>query len=163
MYKKALLSVLLPATVLILSSSCQKTNTQLSKSLPLTGHPKTDSYDGWQLGTQAYTFRKFTFYEAVDKAASLGLGWIEMYPGQPVSKQNPDIKTGPDLPQETRQQIKQKLKDSGITLACLGVIGLPNNEAECRKVFEFAKDMNIKAISSEPEPEALDLIEKRSI
>ena len=43
-------------------------------------HPSTDVYDGWRLGMQAYSFRKFTFYEAVEKTAALGLDWIETGP-----------------------------------------------------------------------------------
>jgi sugar phosphate isomerase/epimerase len=40
------------------------------------------------------------------------------------------------------------------------VVGLPNNEAECRKVFEFAKKLGLRAVTSEPDPAAMDLIEK---
>ena len=45
---------------------------------------------GWRLGCQAYTFNKYTFFDAVDKTASLGLHYIEAFPGQKVSK---EIKT----------------------------------------------------------------------
>jgi len=41
-----------------------------------------------------------------------------------------------------------------------GVVGLPNDEASCRKVFEFAKKMGLRAVTAEPEPAAMDLIEK---
>ena len=30
--------------------------------LPTTFHPATDAYDGWRLGSQAYTFNRFTFF-----------------------------------------------------------------------------------------------------
>ena len=32
---------------------------------------------GWKLGTQTYTFNRFTFFEALDKAASVGLKYAE--------------------------------------------------------------------------------------
>ena len=32
---------------------------------------------GWRLGCQAWTFNRFTFYEAMDKTAELGLHYIE--------------------------------------------------------------------------------------
>ena len=48
-------------------------------------HAKTDPYDGWRLGTQAYSFNRYTFFEAIEKTASLGLDWIEAYPGQTLS------------------------------------------------------------------------------
>ena len=47
-----------------------------------TPYPATDPYDGWRLAVQAWTFNRFTFSEAVEKVASLGLHWIEAYPGQ---------------------------------------------------------------------------------
>jgi len=28
----------------------------------LKSHPKTDAYQNWRIGTQAWTFRLFTFY-----------------------------------------------------------------------------------------------------
>lgn len=39
-------------------------------------------------------------------------------------------------------------------------MALPNDEAQCRKVFDFAKEMGIETIVSEPPKEAFDLIEK---
>ena len=44
-----------------------------AQAVPLKGHPSTDVYDGWRVGVQTFTFKQFTFYEAVDKTASLGL------------------------------------------------------------------------------------------
>lgn len=128
--------------------------------LPTTYHPATDPYDGWRLGTQAYTFNRFTFYEAIDKTASLGLDWIEAYPGQVVSKEQPDVKIHYIMPPEIRAEIKQKLADAGVRLVNFGVVGLPNDEAECRKVFDFAKDMGIETIVSEPPEDAFPLIDK---
>jgi len=114
----------------------------------------------WKLGPQAYSFKKFTFYEAIDKAEQLGLHYIEAYPGQKVSKERMDVKTGPDMSEEVRAEVKQKLKDAKIKLINFGVTKLTSDEAQCRKVFEFAKDMGIETIVSEPPEDAFDLIDK---
>ena len=132
---------------------------------PCTGsenhHPATDVYDGWRLGVQAWTFNRFTFYEAVDKTASLGLDWIEAYPhGQKLSKDKPDIIFGHNMPEQIKQEVKQKLKDAGIKLVNYGVANLPNDEKQCRKVFDFAKEMGIETIVSEPPAEAFDMLDK---
>ncbi|MHC4789795.1 MAG: hypothetical protein ACYS8K_11455, partial [Planctomycetota bacterium] len=37
---------------------------------------------GWRLGCQAWTFNRLTFFETVDRNASLGLKVIEAFPGQ---------------------------------------------------------------------------------
>ena len=99
-------------------------------------HSTTDVYDGWRLGTQAWTFNRFTLYEAIDKTASLGLDWLEAYPhGQKLSKEKPNIIFGHNMPAEIKEEVKQKLSEAGLKLVNYGVVNLPNDEAECRKVF----------------------------
>jgi len=132
----------------------------VAQSLPLATHPTPEAYDGWRLGMQAYTFRKFTFFEAVDKTAALGLNWIEAYPGQKVSPDKPAAKMNYTMPAELREEIKRKLAQSRVKLVNYGVVRLPNDEAECRKVFDFASDMGIETIVAEPDPDALDLVER---
>ncbi|MBN1817203.1 MAG: DUF1080 domain-containing protein [Sedimentisphaerales bacterium] len=127
---------------------------------PRMAHPPRDIYQGWSVGTQAYTFNRFTFFEAVDKAASLGLSWIEAYPGQRLSKEKPNAQMIHTMDEALRQEVKAKLAENGIRLIAYGVVGLPNNEAECRKVFDFCKDMNIRYIASEPPEEAFDMLDK---
>jgi len=114
----------------------------------------------WRLGTQAYSFNRFTFQEAVAKTKSLNLKYIEAYPGQRLSADRPGAKVDHNMSAGQRRQVKQMLKDAGITLVNYGVVGLPNNEAECRKVFDFARDMGIETIVSEPPEDAFDLIDK---
>jgi sugar phosphate isomerase/epimerase len=115
---------------------------------------------GWQLGCQAYSFNRFTFDEAVDKTASLGLHCIEMYPGQRLSKEKANVNTDETMSAEVRKEVKKKLADSRVKLLCYGVCGLSSDEAGSRKTFEFAKDMGIETIVSEPTPDAFDTIEK---
>ena len=57
--------------------------------------------------------------------------------------------------------IKQKLSGAGIAkVVNWGVVKLPPDEAKCREVFEFAKKIGTEILVSEPEPAALDIIEK---
>jgi len=115
---------------------------------------------GWHLGCQAYSFNRFTFYEAIDKTASLGLRYIEAYPGQKLSAEKPDVKVGDGMSAEIRAEVRKKLKEADVKLACYGVVGLSKDEAASRKIFEFAKDMGIETIVSEPAPDAMDLVAK---
>lgn len=130
-----------------------------SKTAP-TGKAILDIKENWRLGVQAWSFNRFTFYEAIDKTAALGLNYIEAYPGQPLSKEKPNVKFGEMMPPQVRKEVKQKLQEAGVKLVNYGVVNLPNNESQCRRVFDFAKDMGIETIVSEPPPEALDLIER---
>jgi sugar phosphate isomerase/epimerase len=114
---------------------------------------------GWRLGTQAWTFNQNTFFDAVDNTASLGLHYIEAFPSQKVGK---DIAQamGEGLSADARKAVKKKLADSGVKLVNFGVCGLPKDEGQSRKVFDFAKDMGIETIVSEPEEAAFDMLDK---
>ena len=115
---------------------------------------------GWRLAIQAWSFNQFTFSEAVDKTACLGLRYIEAFPGQTFSKDQPEAKINENSSAEVRKAIKQKLADSGVKLVNYGVCGLPKDADQARKIFEFAKEMGIETIVSEPAEDAFDAIEK---
>jgi sugar phosphate isomerase/epimerase len=115
---------------------------------------------GLALGCQAYSFHRFTAFEAIEKTAETGGKVIEFYPGQVLSKENPDLKVDHNASDEVIAKLKAKLQHHHIIAVNYGVVGLPNNEQECRKVFEFAKKMGLRGVTSEPAPEAMDLIEK---
>ncbi len=116
--------------------------------------------ENWRLGIQAWSFNRFTFYEAVEKTKALGLHYIEAYPGQQLSKEKADARFDHNMSSEIRAEVLQKLRDAGLKLVNYGVVALPNDETECRKVFDFARNMGIETIVSEPPEDAFDLIEK---
>ena len=103
---------------------------------------------GWRLGCQAWTFNRYTFFEAVDRNAALGLKVIEAFPGQRVSK---DVKEGfgPGMKDETVKAVKAKLKKAGVKVACFGVTGVPGDEKGARRFFKWAKMMGIETIVTE--------------
>ena len=47
---------------------------------------------GWRLGCQAYSFNRYSLKEAVDKNRSLGLRYLEAYPGQRLGDEVPGEK-----------------------------------------------------------------------
>ena len=145
------ITVMLLIAVVMLTSSCAE-----EKSAP----GEIIKKDEWKLGVQAYTFKEFTFYEAIDKAQQLGLDYVEAYSRQKVSRDRSDVLTRPDMPAEVRAEIKQKLKDADLKLLNYGVVKLKNDEAQCRAYFDFAKDMGIETIISEPPEDAIGLIDK---
>ena len=114
---------------------------------------------GWKLGVQTYSFNRFTFFEAIDKAASIGLKYAECYPGQTISA-DIDGKIGPGMTAEQIKQVKDKLASAGVKLAAFGVTGLSANEAESRRTFEWCKEMGIGVINTEVREDAFDTLEK---
>jgi len=124
-----------------------------------TGHPTPEAYDGWQMGVQTWTFNRFTLFEAIDKTRSLGLNGIQAFPGQKVSS-DIDVPFGPDLTDKQKQAVKDKLHDAGLRIYAFGVVGIPADEISARKLFDFAKEMGIGTLASEPSFEQFDLIDK---
>jgi len=115
--------------------------------------------DQWRLGAQAYSFNRFTFEEAMAKDKACGMKYIEVYPQQKVSEKFGNTVFS-DMNAQQRQEVKQMLKDNGLTLTCYGVVGLTNDEQQCRKVFDFAKDMGFENIVAEPPEDAFEMLDK---
>jgi len=116
---------------------------------------------GFLLGPQAWSFRLFTFFEAVDKAKEAGCKVIEAFPGQILSPTD-SVQFNHNAAPEIWAKAQQKLESAGVRLVNYGVVNW-QDKAEARKVFEFAKKMNIPAITTEPHdnsPEMVDLIEQ---
>lgn len=114
---------------------------------------------GWKLGVQTYSFNRFTFFEAVDKAAYVGLKYAEAYPGQKISHDFED-QMGPGMSAESMQLVKDKLSSAGIRLTAFGVTGLSADEATSRKTFEWCKELGIEVINTEVREDAFDTLEK---
>jgi len=117
---------------------------------PLRAQKSPEDKAGWKLGAQAYSFRLFSFADALRKIDSCGLKYVEAFPGQNIGGGLPG-KMDFKMDAATRQAVKKMIKDRGITLVAYGVVRAAD-EAEWKTLFEFAKDMGILNINAEPEP-----------
>lgn len=114
---------------------------------------------GFAVGCQAYSFNRFSVFEAIEKTASTGAKVIEFFPGQKLSVAEPDVKFSHDSTPEVLEKVKAKLKEAGLMPVAYGVVGLSKDEAASRKVFEFAKFFGIRVINTES-VDAIDTFEK---
>jgi sugar phosphate isomerase/epimerase len=121
--------------------------------------PEECKTGGFFIGCQAYTFNRFTVFEAIEKTAQAGGKVIEFYPGQPLSKEEHDVKWDHNASPETIQKVKDQLAKFHVRAVNYGVVGISKNEDEARKVFEFAKTMGLRAVTTES-VDAIDTIEK---
>lgn len=112
----------------------------------------------WKLGAQAYTFNRFTFFEAIEKIKDCGLTYVEAYPGQLIGG-GMEGEMDFNMPAEKRAEILKRLKNEGVKMVSFGVVSI-DNEADWRQVFEFAKAMDLENITAEPRFEDLPLISK---
>jgi len=113
---------------------------------------------GWNMAIHAYTFRKFSIFECIDKTAALGLKHMSL--SGSVSLDGKHSVPTTSISDKDAEAIKQAVAAKGIKLVNIGVVKLPPNEAESRKVYEFARKMGIDTLVAEPGPDALDLVEK---
>ena len=114
---------------------------------------------GFFIGCQAYTFNHFSVFEAIEKTAEAGGKVIEFYPGQKLSQEEPKVKWDHNASPETIEKVKAKLAACKVKAVNYGVVRIPKDEAEARKIFEFAKTLGLCAITTES-VEAIDTIEK---
>ncbi len=119
---------------------------------------KTPESLEWKLGTQTYSFRLFTLEEALNKADSIGIKYVQGFPGQKVGA---GIEGTMDyhMTAAKRDSVLQLLKEKGITMLSYGVV-TARTEDDWKQLFEFAKGMGLKQFATEPEPEFVPLISK---
>lgn len=158
--QKCFISSILVSLLLVLSVTFLGPRSLYADAELYTGGAPNAEAIGWRIGCQAYSFNRFTFFEAIDKSSSIGLRYIEAYPGQKLSQETGDVKFDHNISPELQQKVKEKLQSANMKLVNYGVVDLPNDEAESRKVFEFAKAMGIETIVSEPPPNAIPLVDK---
>lgn len=111
---------------------------------------------GWTLSAHTYTFNQFTLHEALDKALEAGVRSVEVFQGQRLG----GTMEGTfhfQMTAEQQKAIKKLFKKKKIKMTAFGVI-TPNKEEDWRTLFDFAKNMGIKYINTEPHPRFLPLI-----
>lgn len=155
------MQILTVLAMLVLSISCIWASCASCSSCVSSAQcgPKASEKMGWQLGVQAWSFNKMTFFEAVDNAKTCGLKYIEAFPGQKVSADMGDAKMGPGLSLSQIVKIKKKLDNCGVSIAAYGVCHLGSDKEKNRETFDFAKIMGIKVINSEPDQKNLAMLD----
>jgi sugar phosphate isomerase/epimerase len=111
------------------------------------------------VGCQAYTFNRFSVMEAIEKTAQAGGTVIEFYPGQKFSPEQPTVKWDHHASDENVKLVQDQLAKYHVRAVGYGVVSPGGGEAEWRKVFEFAKKMDLYSITTESVND-LDTIEK---
>lgn len=91
-------------------------------------------------------------------AAQAGSPNIELYPGQILSKETPEVKVGPDMGAEYTEKLKGYLIKNNVKVIAFGVTGVSQNPLDARKLFSWAKGMGIQVINTES-TDAIDTIE----
>ena len=115
----------------------------------LGADPIPESYrqNGWFIGTQAYTFKEFSFFEAIAKTKEAGGNLIEMFPGQAI-KPGAKEKIHHTMSEAAMAEVKAELERQGVRAVNYGVVAAKNQE-EVRAVMTFAKKMGLYGVCTE--------------
>jgi sugar phosphate isomerase/epimerase len=104
----------------------------------------------FRLGIQSYCFRKFLpLPDLIGALRQAALSYVEIWPRHIPF----------DAPAGVQAEALATLKRNGIAVDSYGVIGFDTDEAKNRKVFDFAKRAGVRAMSADPNPDALELVE----
>lgn len=125
---------------------------QATRTGPQPGARDSLSADalGWELGTQAWTFRDRTCFEAIDSAHAMGLTCIELFPGQVLAPESLQVKVGPGMTTAQRSELKRKLGECRVRAHSFGVVNPSAEEKPLRDILEFVRDMGMRGIACEP-------------
>jgi sugar phosphate isomerase/epimerase len=121
--------------------------------------PDDCKISGFAVSVQAWSFNRFSVFEAIEKTAATGAKCIEFFPGQKLSKEEPTVKWDHNASDEVVAKVKAKLAEHKITAVNYGVVGIPKDEAAARKIFDFAKKLNLYGVTTES-TDSIDTLDK---
>lgn len=140
-------------------TKCNSTETKTSSETDSTATVTATSNvtDNWKIGVQMWTFRMFTFAEALDKVDSAGVKSIEAFWGQPLGAGLKDS-FGIRMSADSKAKVKQMLQSKGISIVAMGVIS-PNTREEWKSAFDLAKEFGLSYITAEPHKDQWDMVD----
>ncbi|MDX9866588.1 MAG: sugar phosphate isomerase/epimerase family protein [Kiritimatiellia bacterium] len=114
----------------------------------------------FEVGVCAYSFRKGTAFEAIDKAKACGAEVIEFFLWQKLSPEHPDVILNASLTEEHLAALKTKIAASGLRAVNAYVADFGKTDEDTRKLFAFAKKLGLRGLTGEPPADRFDLIER---
>jgi sugar phosphate isomerase/epimerase len=145
---------------LIALSRCNSSSSDSNSNADSTAASVSDTSNvtaNWKLGVQMWTFRMFTFAEALDKVDSCGIKYIEAFWGQPLGAGLKDS-FGVRMSDASKAKIKELLQQKGISIVAMGVI-VPKTREEWKGAFDLAKEFGLSYITAEPLKNQWDMVD----
>ena len=111
----------------------------------------------WNIRVALYSFNRFSFADALDKADSAGVNYVEGFSFHNMGKEFND-KTMAAMTDEDISKLKGMLSAKKLEMQSMYVSGA-KNEADWKYYFELAKAMNMQHLVAEPEKESWDMLD----
>lgn len=151
--------ILVGVISIFLLTRCNSTNSETKSNTDSTASASDSNTvtDNWKIGIQMWTFRMFTFADALDKVDSAGVKFIEAYWGQPLGAGLKDS-FGINMSADSKSKVKDLLKSKGIHIEAMGVI-VPKTRDEWTKAFDLAREFGLSYITAEPLKDQWDMVD----
>jgi sugar phosphate isomerase/epimerase len=109
---------------------------------------------------QCWTYRSYSFFEAVEKTKALGIKYLQAYSGQPLSAEDKGVVFSHLMTEPQIDMVRKKLAETEMEVVGYGVVDIGRTEPEMRKAFEFARKMGIQVIATEPADADFPVLDK---
>ena len=116
---------------------------------------------GWQASVQGWTYRRFPLFEALEKAAEVGLRCLEIRTNLNLDEKRPGMKADENMPADARKELKTRLKDNGLSVPTL-FTDFDGKPDQAKRVFAFWKEFGTNVLTAEPplDRACIDMLEK---
>ena len=138
-------------------AACNNNETAKKTDEPTAKDSAVKVTDNWKLGIQLWTFRMYSMTEALQKADSCGVKYVEAFWGQALGGDTKDT-FGVKMTQAGRDKLKELLKSHNIQMVAMGVIS-PQTKQEWVDAFKLAKEFNLRYITAEPRKDMWNMVD----
>ncbi len=119
---------------------------------------KTENQNAeWNMGVALYSFNRFPFADALNKADSAGVHYVEGFSFHKLGKEFND-KTMAEMTKDNISKMKELLRTKNLEMQSMYVAGA-KSEADWKYYFELAKELNMQHLVAEPEKESWDMLD----
>ncbi len=112
------------------------------------------------IAVQCWSYRKYSFFETLEKVKALGIRYIQAYPEQLLGKELPKVAFGPEMTADQMKTVRDRVAAAGLEIVGYGVCDIGTTEASMRRIFDFARRMGIPMVVCEPEDDDYTLLDR---
>jgi len=112
----------------------------------------TDPWMGLKVGVATYTLRELPIEETIKGVKRVGLKYVSIK----------NVKNHIDLshPPEQRKERAKMFRDAGLIPLSVGNVSMRSGEADIRKAFEYARDIDVPTIVCAPSLDAIPFLDE---
>jgi len=106
---------------------------------------KTDPWDGFPIGVQSISLRKYSIAEMLRHLQGMGVGYVEFSASAHLPA---------NASEEQITQARTLAAMAGLKISAQGVNRFSKDHGANQRIFEFAKKLGIRTLAANPQPDA---------